>query len=343
MSEFHETGRGGQCRNADKAREKLPTASRPEGEAADPQIRDDESSNVLPAASPHAETLYALKHHHRRRNFAMEQRKRADLALGAYLRMHFGWHAGLPAGERSAITRRASALIKDGERMAKTGEVPDDPEFDLLEDMIAAALQARAPFAAVEKSAEKEMARLAKSLPVWTDFAEGVRGLGAISLAVILAETGDLSDYPKKGHVWKRLGLAVINGVRQGGLRKTASAEEWIVHGYNRQRRSRIFVIGDVLIKQGDLYRQVYLDRKEYERRAAEALGLIVAPAAKIPAKDRALYVSDGHIHRRAQRYMEKRLIRDLWQAWNGRRVTNLEVPKRPVSPCHAPAAPEAA
>lgn len=343
MSEFQETGPGGQQIIADKATLGVPTASRPKGEAADHDVVDDESTVRMSAASPHAETLYALKHHHRRRNFAMEQRKRADLALGAYLRMHFGWHAGLPAGERSAITRRASALIKAGERMAKTGEVPDDPEFDLLEDIIAAALQARAPFATVEKSAEKEMARLAKSLPVWTDFAEGVRGLGAISLAVILAETGDLSAYPKKGHVWKRLGLAVIDGTRQGGLRKTASAEEWIAHGYNPQRRSRIFVIGDVLIKQGDLYRQVYLDRKEYERRAAEARGLIVAPAAKIPAKDRALYVSDGHIHRRAQRYMEKRLIRDLWQAWNGRRVTIGCLPERPTFGCHAATGPEAA
>ena len=26
--------------------------------------------------------------------------------------------------------------------------------------------------------------------------------------------------------------------------------------------------------------------------------------------------MSDGHVHRRAQRYMEKRLLKDLWQAW---------------------------
>jgi hypothetical protein len=41
-----------------------------------------------------------------------------------------------------------------------------------------------------------------------------------------------------------------------------------------------------------------------------------VCPAAKIPAKNKELYRSDGHVHNRAKRYMEKRLIRDLWRAW---------------------------
>jgi hypothetical protein len=124
--------------------------------------------------------------------------------------------------------------------------------------------------------------------------------------------------------VWKRLGLAVIDGVRQGGLPKSASKDDWIAHGYSRVRRSRMFVIGDALIKANGEYRAVYLARKEYERQRAEAAGLTVAPALKIPKARANEFISDGIIHRRAQRYREKRLLRDLWQAWNRGKATPL-------------------
>jgi len=124
------------------------------------------------------------------------------------------------------------------------------------------------------------------------------------------------------------MGVAVLDGTRQGGLAKTAPKEAWIAHGYNRQRRSRMWNIGDALIKNGVLYRKVYLARKEYERKRAEANGLTVAPSAKIPKGRAAEFMSDGHIHRRAQRYMEKRLLRDLWQAWNHRKAI-MPVPER--------------
>ncbi len=134
-----------------------------------------------------------------------------------------------------------------------------------------------------------------------------------------MADRGDLSNYASVAKVWKRLGLAVMNGVRQGGLKKSAKAEEWILHGYSRTRRSVMWNIGDALIKaqvrkvkdeDGEdtgervalgYYGQVYLDRKAYERDKA-----IAEEVERTPM----------HIHRRAQRYMEKRLLRNLWQAW---------------------------
>ena len=105
---------------------------------------------------------------------------------------------------------------------------------------------------------------------------------------------------------------------------KSASKDDWIAHGYSRVRRSRMFVIGDALIKANGEYRAVYLARKEYERQRAEAAGLTVAPALKIPKARANEFISDGIIHRRAQRYMEKRLLRDLWQAWNRGKATPL-------------------
>jgi hypothetical protein len=270
----------------------------------------------------------SIRYWHRQRVFAMEQRKRADLALGSFLRTALGWSKALPDADRKRINDQAKALITLGEAEAK-GKAPevDEPAYDEWRDVIAAAIASRAPFDAVEKRATKEMGVLAKALPVYP-WAEGIRGFGDVSLATIVAEAGDLADYPKKGHLWKRMGVAVMGGVRQGGLLKSASKDDWIAHGYNRMRRSRVWNIGDALIKgNGDgEYRTAYLARKDYERKRAEANGLTVVPAAKISKGRAAEFMSDGHVHRRAQRYMEKRLLRDLWQAW---RRAEVAVPER--------------
>lgn len=273
-------------------------------------------------------TITEIRAWHRKRCFAMEQRKRSDLALGSYLRSAMGWSRSLPKAEAEKIKSRALDMLALGEKVAKGKATGVEVEgFSEFSTEIMASVLSRSHWDAIETAATKEMERLAKSLPVWGNFAEGVRGFGARSLAVIVAEAGDLSNYPKKGHLWKRMGLAVMDGVRQGGLRKSAAADEWIEHGYNAKRRSQMFVIGDVLVKVGEHYRAVYLARKEYERARAIASGLTVAPAAKIPAKRKDEFVSDGHIHLRAQRYMEKMLLRDLLVAWKNERKATGQLP----------------
>lgn len=268
----------------------------------------------------------SIRYYHRQRVYAMEQRKRADLALGSFLRMVLGWSLALPKGEQEVIRARAAELQTIGDKVAKQEtklenkrkpvEGSDDPVFLEWRNLIMASVAARTPFDEIEAAAGKEMKALAVRLPVWMEFGEGIRGFGKMSLAIIVAEAGDLSKYPKKGHLWKRMGVAVIDGQAQGKLPKNTAKDIWIEHGYNRERRSRMFTIGDTLIKAQGPYREVYLARKEYERARAEREGLIVAPSAKIPVKRAHEFISDGHIHRRSQRYMEKRLLRELWQAW---------------------------
>lgn len=212
----------------------------------------------------------------------------------------------------------------------------DSADYWEWRDVIMADVAARLPFDRIEKSAENELERLVEELPVWLDFAENIKGFGLIGLSVIVGEAGNLAKYPDAGlngdkqHrlsdperygpdcLWKRMGVAVVDGVRQGGLSKSAAKADWIAHGYNRKRRSRLWTVGDSLIKgNGDgPYRQIYLTRKDYERQRAEANGLTVVPQVKIPKGRAAEFMSDGHVHRRAQRHMEKRLLRDLWQAW---------------------------
>lgn len=215
-------------------------------------------------------------------------------------------------------------------------EGDDDPQFLEWQSIIASVMAGRASFDVVEDAATAEMERLAVQLPVWQTWGEGVRAFGERSLAVIVGEAGDLSKYDTHSRLWKRMGLAVMDGVRQGGLSKTAAKDDWIAHGYNKKRRSQMYVIGDCLVKQGEFYRKVYLDRKEYERVKAEAAGLTVAPSAKIPKGNEAQYISDGHIHKRSQRYMEKKLLRDLWNEWRkaGDRVSEKTIH---VSPSATP------
>lgn len=243
----------------------------------------------------------AVRAWHRERCFAMNQRKRIDLALGSFLRTQLGWRRDLPKVDCDRIAKCAADLVKCGEAIAKGKAhcLSDIDEFKAYENTILAAIQSRDPWDAIEKSAVKELEQLAMQLPAWRSFGEAIRGFGPVSLAVILGEAGDLSLYSTHSKLWKRMGLAVMDGVRQGGLAKGASKEDWIVHGYSAQRRSRMWNIGDALIKgnREGKYRTAYLERKAYE--------IARDPEIK-PIK----------AHRRAQRYMEKRLLRDLWQAW---------------------------
>lgn len=226
----------------------------------------------------------------------------------------------------SDIARRAKALVSLVETPAHKRDIPKDlaTDFDLWGDFIEGTVRGREPFDRIEAAATREMKRLARTLPVWASFGEGVPGFGEGSLAMIVGEAGDLSAYPKKGHLWKRMGVAVIgagDGVadhRQGNPGSEADSKAWIAEGYNRVRRSRLFVLGDSLLKPAGPYRDVYLSRKARELEKAAEEGLIVAPAASIPKGKASGYRSKGVIHLRAQRYMEKRLLKDLWQAWRG-------------------------
>lgn len=186
-----------------------------------------------------------------------------------------------------------------------------------LAQFIIASIESCRPFGTMRKALEKDMVKKAKCLPVY-EWVESVKGFGAMGLAVIVGECGDLSNYSSVPKVWKRLGLGLIDDRRQGDPGPGATAEDWTRHGYVKHRRSAMWTLGDSMLKCGDTYRQVYLDRKEFEVRKAQDAGLTVVPAAKIPAKRKAEFMSQGHVHRRAQRYMEKRLIRDLWRVWSG-------------------------
>jgi hypothetical protein len=252
------------------------------------------------------DAIALIREHCRRVMFVRKQRIRIHNALGAFIRLQLGWRHGLPEEEAKKIKNKAAKLITAG-----GGE---------WASLVVATNEAALPFHEIEKSHIEEMKRLAKSFPVWTNFGAGVNGFGAASLAVIVGVAGALSNYSDKGKLWKRLGLAVINGSRQGSPGPGADDVDWIEHGYDRQRRSLIWQIGATMIKAqvrkvkddddedtGERYAtgcygELYLKRKQYE------IGRVGLTKKGGP--------NGKHAHLRAQRYMEKALIRDLWRAW---------------------------
>lgn len=151
------------------------------------------------------------------------------------------------------------------------------------------------------KRPENLMQKLAKQLPVWS-WVDTVHGFGALGLAQIIGEAGDLNNYANPGKLWKRMGLAVING----GAQRKVTGVDALEHGYNPERRAIMFCIGDSLLKKQNFYRELYLSRKIQEE-------------VKKPADDggwKMLW------HKRAQRYAEKRLLRDLWKVWRNEVIT---------------------
>ncbi len=253
-----------------------------------------------------------IREEHRRRCFAIKQRMRMFSAVAAFIRIGLGWRRDMPKEEAQKIKDKALAMV--------AGSI----EAGRYAPMIEATKFAARPFNDEQKAAEKVMSKLVMQLPIYEKFCKPINGFGALGLAIIIGEAGDLSSYPSKSALWKRMSVAVMDGIRQGGLSKFAKPEEWVSHGYVRERRARLWTIGTSMIKKDNTYRDLYLARKQLEREKAEAAGLIVASADDIPVGSRKEYISLMHIHRRAQRYMEKQLLKHLWQAWRGTKSRDL-------------------
>ncbi len=230
-------------------------------------------------------------------------------ASRAQARRCLGWRLDMPAKEQVKINVKAAKLVQAIEK----GEPCPEGMESAAENIglfVLASKAAREPFDVQRKAIEKQMTALATALPVWDEWGENVEGFGPISLSIIVGEAGDLGMYANPAKLWKRMGLAVFDGKSQ---RKTTDKVSAIEQGYSPRRRSSMFVIGEALIwvaNGGGYYKHVYDERRQYElERNPEEFD------KGIDAKTGKQRVS-MHCHRRAHRYMEKRLLRDLWKAW---------------------------
>lgn len=198
---------------------------------------------------------------------------------------------------------------RDGIELPKGGKFPKPNLEDqaTTAEMYPQLFQCREILDEAIKDIEKRLKKMTRTLPVWP-WAADVRGLAEISLASIIGEAGDLSQYSSPAKLWKRMGVGLFDKgdgefVAQ---RKFANAEIAELAGYNPERRAALFVVGDCFIRAGgrgrvNPYATLYRwQRRKYRRR----------PEVKTKI----------HAHKMAHRWMEKRLLRNLWRAWRDAR-----------------------
>lgn len=196
-----------------------------------------------------------------------------------------------------AIKKEADKLYK-----AITGK-GEHEKADVAAGYLMPLFTARSAVEDERKRAEKALEKLAKQLPVWP-WVESVAGISALTLGTIIGETGDLSNYSTVSKLWKRMGVAVINGKTQ----QKVKGDDAIEQGYCPRRRSIVWNMQETIVKAQirrdketdesraiGPYGQVYLDRRDHERQKVETL---------------------GHANKMAKLYMGKRVLRDLWRAW---------------------------
>jgi hypothetical protein len=284
-----------------------------EGWASTPSAPMSASPNLSPAIDALAELQF-------RRTTYIREVNALNNRVRSMIRRALGWQWDMPEKDREALNKKAGklqALIEKGEALPDADTLAGNA---MMADVLVFA-RSREPLDAARKQVEKEMRKLSRSLPIWASWAEGVRGLGDLGLAVIVAEAGDIGSYANPAKLWKRLGLAVINGERQ---QKKADADLAAQHGYNPRRRAEMYaVVADPLFRgqwRGEKevdgittpagpigpYGEVYACEK------AKALPRIEA-TKELPAKDR---WNGLRVERHARRLMTKRLLVDLWKAW---------------------------
>jgi len=206
-----------------------------------------------------------------------------------------------------AICRRLAGGDKDETAMlygAVTGKKSHPKE--LVAAAIVRPLQgARETIRFHRIAVEKLMEADAKKLPIWPRV-KATPGFGPLNLACLIGETGDLTNYATHSKLWKRLGLAVINGERQRRVPGAAAIE----HGYSPSRRSVMWNVGQCLFKA-------------QSQRVDKSTGRILKPAGPYrlgydvrKELELARVKTRAHAHNRATRYMEKKLVRNLWRAW---------------------------
>jgi hypothetical protein len=175
------------------------------------------------------------------------------------------------------------------------------------------------------------MEKLTDQLPV-AEWIKGVRGAGQLGLATIVAEAGDLANYPNPAKLWKRLGFAPYDGhagsswKRQTWRPRTLTAEEWIANPFSGERYALMHQIAVWLVNAQ------WIGKAKTESGEGEPNG----PYGEIYSARRKHTMqthpdwSDGHRRMDALRVTMKAFLKDLHVEWREpRALVEEEKPKR--------------
>lgn len=276
---------------------------------------------------PHAiaATVSQIVDLQRTRRFCIKAQSQCDRSIESFIASSLGYRIDAEAIDRKVMFKRAADLRRSVEK--EGDQIRNDTHHShvapFLRLMILQSAASRAGWDEHRTSAEKVMRQLVRELPI-AAWAAGIKGFGELGLAIIIGEAGiPIGDYRTVSGLWKRLGLAVIDGERQ---RKKSNVDEAARHGYSPKRRAEIWAVAD------SMFRHQWAGAKEdmpahavgpygevYGRRKAHTLPRIEATqdlAFTDPAK-----WTPKRCDNDARRVMMKALLCDLWVEW--RRVSN--------------------
>lgn len=205
-------------------------------------------------------------------------------------RRGFSYCYQLTQGDKATATKMAARVFKN------------DPPLELLALRCDLLVDQRDALIQEQKAQEKIINKLVKDLPAWK-WVEAFKGLGPGGFGEIVAHCGDLANYDNPAKVWKRMGLAVFASSKDGraiSQRKCKDKADAELHGFSPRRRAVMHCLGEAILRGRRLnpeYGDMYDRRKELE---------LAKPEVE----------TKMHAHKRALRYIEKRLLRDLWRAW---------------------------
>lgn len=296
-------------------------ASRPVPEMATMFVPQPDDLDVSSAPSPGnvgiAIIAPMLRELQSQRRFCIKSQSRCDRSIEAFIARLFGYSPDLSEEDTKALWARVRSFRKKVERDGGGHSVAS--HLTAAVPMILLSAQARQTWDGHRNKTEAQMRSMAKSLSIWT-WVDGINGFGALGLAIIIGEAGDLSNYATIEKLWRRLGLAVIDGVRQ---QKTKGKEGAALHGYNPVRRAEIWALADSFFKhqwRGDKD----IDGKDPKKSKLPT----IIPAHAISdygsiyqrRKERTKIThadwEGGHRDADARRIMTKALLENLWKEW---------------------------
>lgn len=259
--------------------------------------------NAAGSVGPYASACLELQELQRQAVSAMKSRVMISNRAVSGIALAMGYQANMTEEDRKKHWDKAAELFKI---MRKGGEIPAEYQHiaSLMQMLTATVSLAIDGFETFEEGLDKAMVAIVKSLPIAAWIVEPEqRGIAELSVARIIGEAGNLSNYSGPYKLFKRLGLAPYNGKMPStwrGSKPGLSAEEWTNLGYSPRRRSVVWNIGECIVKanQSGPYRKRYDDAK-----------------ADFKAKHEGC--KDGHANNHAKLVASKEFVQQLWKQWN--------------------------
>lgn len=176
-----------------------------------------------------------------------------------------------------------------------------------------------------EVECEKNLKRVLKRFPVWTEYLEGIKGVGTIAAGWIIGEF-DIEKATTVSKMWQFAGLnpGLVKGKKrvdhEDGKVEFVETGEMIrgdkltpghVSPFNQNLRTALVgVLADGFIKQQNYYCMEFY--YPYKARLEQEENTVTHIGKEKQWKE----VSKGHRDRAAKRYMIKMFLKDLYVAW---------------------------